>query len=138
MMPVDYALMIQYKVLMQDTKLRVKGFTVVELLVVVAIIVTLTAILIFAFGDWRRRTADTEVKTALNGLAASLKNERNFKNAYPTTVQGVPAAYKPSEGVTIGYTGTATTYCASGTSTAESTAVWYISNTNQVPSKTAC
>lgn len=130
--------MVQYKVLMQSTKAQVKGFTVVELLVVVAIIVTLTALLIFAFGDWRKRTADTEVKTALNSLATSLKNERNFKNAYPTTAQGIPATYKPSDGVTIGYTGTTTSYCASGTSTAESTVVWYISSTNQVPSKTAC
>lgn len=120
------------------TKLRVKGFTVVELLVVVAVIVTLTAILIFSFGGWRQRTADTEVKTALNSLASSLKNERNFSNAYPTTAQGVPATYKPSAGVTIGYTGTASTYCASGTSTAVSTVVWYISSSNQVPSKTAC
>ncbi len=123
---------------MLSTKLRVKGFTVVELLVVVAVIVTLTAILIFTFGDWRRRTADTEAKTALNSLATSLKNERNFKNAYPTTAQGVPATYKPSDGVTIGYTGTTTTYCASATSTAISTVVWYISSTNQVPTKTAC
>lgn len=131
-------LVVQYKVLMLCTKSRSKGFTVVELLVVVAIIVTLTAILIFSFGDWRRRTADTEVKTALTSLAGALKNELNFKNAYPTTAQGVPATYKPSERVTISYTGTATTYCASGTSTAESTAVWYISHTSQIPSKTAC
>ena len=130
--------MVQYKVLMLCIKLRMKGFTVVELLVVIAIIVTLAALLIFAFGDWRVRTADTEVKTALGNLAASLKNDLNFKNAYPTTVQGVPASYKSSDGVTINYTGTTTTYCASGTSTAESNVVWYISNTNQVPSKTAC
>lgn len=123
---------------MQCMTSRSKGFTVVELLVVVAIIVTLTAILVFAFGDWRRRTADTEVKTALTSLAGALKNELNFKNAYPTTAQGVPTTYKPSDTVTIGYTGTATTYCASGTSTAESGVVWYISHTSQVPSKTAC
>ena len=130
--------MVQYKVLMQGTTLRSKGFTVVEFLVVVVVIVILTTILILAFGDWRRRTADTEVKAALNSLATSLKNERNFKNTYPTTAQGIPATYNSSNGVTIGYTGTATTYCASGTSTTQSSVVWYISSSNQVPSKTAC
>ena len=119
-------------------KIQAKGFTVVELLVVITIIVTLTAILVFAFGDWRQRTANTEVKTALTHLAAALKNDLNFDNAYPTTAEGVPSSYQPSDGVTISYTSTTTTYCASGTSTADASVVWYISNTNQVPSKTAC
>lgn len=123
---------------MLRTRSHIKGFTVVELLVVVAIIVVLTAILIFAFGNWRQRTADTEVKSALTHLAASLKNHLNFNNVYPTTAQGVPSTYQPSDGVTINYSGTTTTYCASGTSTADTSVVWYISNTNQVPSKTAC
>ena len=120
---------------MLHSKTHSKGFTVVELLVVIAIIVALAAILIFAFGNWRQRTAETEVKSALTSLAAALKNDLNFNNAYPATV---PGTYKSSDGVSISYTGSGTVYCASGTSTADSTVVWYISSSNQVPSKTAC
>ena len=115
---------------------RSKGFTVVELLVVISVIVVLTTILIFAYSDWRQRAADAEVKTALNHLATALKNDLNFKNTYPLVT--VPDAYKPTDGVTISYTATASTYCVSGTSVADPTIIWYISSSNQVPSKTTC
>lgn len=112
-----------------------KGFTVVELLVVVAVIGVLATITIFAFGSWRARTATTEVKHALTSLSSSLKNELTFNSVYPASV---PTTYDASSTVTINYKSTASTYCASGTSTSVSGVVWYISNTSPTPTKTAC
>lgn len=114
---------------------QVRGFTIVEMIVMVTIIAVLAAITIFAFGAWRSRTATAEVTTALTHLASALKSEQTFNNVYPSSV---PSSYQASTGVTITYTNTSTTYCAKGTSTAVSTVVLYISNTNPVPSGTAC
>ena len=114
---------------------RHQGFTIVELLIMVAIIATLATFTIFAFGSWRTRTARTEVKTALSSLSASLKNELTFNNTYPATV---PSSYQPSNGVTISYKSTATSYCASGTSTAVPTVVWYITDASPTPTQTSC
>lgn len=115
---------------------RRRGFTIVEMIIVIAIIAVLATITIFAFGSWRSRTATTEVRTALSSLASSLKNELTFSNKYPASV---PSTYEPSNGVTINYAPTVTGgYCASGTSTAVPTVVWYISDTSPTPSKTAC
>ena len=114
---------------------RYKGFTVVELLIIICVIAVLATITIFAFGSWRSRTATTEVKSALTSLSTSLKNEMVFNSAYPSTV---PSTYQSSTGVTISYSSTATTYCASGTSTAVPSVVWYITNASTTPTKTSC
>lgn len=113
-----------------------KGFTIVEVLIMVCIIAVLATITIFAFGSWRARTATTEVKNALSSLSSSLKNEMVFNNAYPATV---PSTYKSSTGVTISYkASSSTSYCASGTSTAIPSVVWYITDASPVPTKTSC
>lgn len=117
-------------------KQRRQGFTIIEVLIVVVVIAVLATITIFAFGSWRARTATTEVKTALIHLSSSLKNELTFTNSYPSAV---PSNYKPSTGVTINYSTTGTGgYCASGTSTAVPSVVWYISSSELLPSKTSC
>jgi Tfp pilus assembly protein PilE len=114
-----------------------QGFTIVEVIIMVAVIALLATITIFGFGSWRARTATTEVKGALTSLATSLKSEMNFNSAYPSSV---PSTYRPSTGVTITYvmSGGGTVYCARGASTAVTTVIWYISNANPTPSQTAC
>jgi Tfp pilus assembly protein PilE len=123
--------------MLMHTHATSRGFTIVELIIMIAVIALLASITIFGFGSWRSRTATTEVKGALTNLATSLKSEMNFNSAYPSSV---PSTYRPSDGVTITYTmsGGGTAYCARGTSTAVTSVVWYISNTNPTPSQTAC
>lgn len=111
------------------------GFTIVEILVMVVVIAMLATIMVFGFGSWRARTATTEVKGALTNLASSLKNEMNFNSTYPASV---PSTYRSSDTVTITYVSGGTTYCAKGVSTAVTSVIWYISDTNPTPSQTAC
>lgn len=101
----------------------------------VVVIAMLATIMVFGFGSWRARTATTEVKGALTNLASSLKNEMNFNSTYPASV---PSTYRPSDTVTITYVSAGTTYCAKGVSTAVTSVIWYISDTNPTPSQTAC
>ena len=116
------------------------GFTIVELMVVVAVIGLLATIAIFAFGDWRERAAKTEVQGALSQLASALKDYSNFNNTYPVppVATYTDTSYKSSTTVTISYAATETTYCAQGTSTSVTSVVYKISHDNQIPTAGTC
>ncbi len=117
-----------------------KGFTVVELLVVVVVIVGLATITIFAIGSWRTRTAKTEVTHALSSAASALKNHKNFNNGYPVgSPPTMPSSYDPAQGVTMTYiSGTASTYCLRATSLSVTTVVLYLTQAITTPTATAC
>ena len=117
-----------------------RGFTVVELIVVIVIIAGLATITIFAIGSWRTRTAKTEVTHALSSAATALKNHKTFNNGYPVgSPPTMPSSYDPASGVTLTYiSGTATTYCLRGTSTAVTSVVLYITQALTSPTTTAC
>lgn len=116
------------------------GFTIVELLVVIAIIVALALLTIFAFGNWRARTAQTEIKNELYSVSATLKNYLNFKNAYPATLSAIP--YTGNGNVSLTYTlrGGGLSYCIDASSVSLPTAAhWYIDSANGLtPTSTAC
>ena len=120
---------------------RASGFSIVELLVMIAVIGLLATITVFAFGSWRQRTAVTEVKNDLQAAAVSLKNTRNFDNAYPANQAALLANYQPSRNVTLTYTlrGGGTSYCLKAQSTADPGVVYYIDSAiTTVPTTTAC
>ena len=114
-----------------------KGFTIIEMVVVITVIAILATLTVFSFGSWRERTATTEVKTSLADLATVLKNELNFNSIYPTTV---PSNYTAAKGVTVTYSSrsSGTAYCASAVSKSVTTVKFYITNANPTPSKTSC
>jgi prepilin-type N-terminal cleavage/methylation domain-containing protein len=113
-----------------------RGFTVVELLIVIVLIVILTTITIFAFGDWRQRTAKTEVVNALRSASSAMKSDKNFGAGYPTSLS---TNFLQQSGVTVTYmSGSVTAYCLRGASSAVPSVVYYVSNTATEPSTTAC
>lgn len=117
-----------------------KGFTLIELLVIIAVVAILAALTMFAFGDWRERTAKTEVQTSLTQLVSALKDYSNFNNGYPVppTTTYTNTNYKQQDNVTITYTGTASTYCAQGTSTSVTSVVYKVTHDNQTPVAGSC
>lgn len=112
------------------------GFTIVELIVVIIIIAVLATITSFGIGSWRSRTATTEVKNALKSVGAAMRNEKNFGNGYPLAI---PSSYTAQSGVAVTYmSGSASAYCVKGVSNADSTIVYYMSNSYSEPKTTAC
>lgn len=116
-----------------------RGYTVVELMVVIAIIVALAMITIFAFGQWRARTARTEMKNELTVVASSLQNYINFNNTYPINKESL--SYQSNPNVTLTYTlrGDGASYCLNAESVSVSDEPhWYFDSNNGNVTTTPC
>jgi prepilin-type N-terminal cleavage/methylation domain-containing protein len=61
-----------------------RGFTVVELLVVIVIISILVGIILVTREGWQARSAESTVKSDLLTAMSSMNSAKNFGNAYPT------------------------------------------------------
>lgn len=75
-----------------------KGFTIVELLIVIVVIGILAAITIIAFNGVQRRALVTTLQSDLSNAATGMKLEQAVIGAYPTTL---PATIKASKSVTL-------------------------------------
>lgn len=114
-----------------------RGFTIVELLVVIVMIGILATVVTFAFGNWRAQAAQTELKNELTSIQGKVKDYRNWKNAYPASLTEIE--YEARSGVTITYNATGnTSYCATAVSTVVDAGTWYISNARTLPNNTGC
>jgi|GEM_PF-3130787 len=107
-----------------------RGFTIVELVVVISIIGILSTIVVFSYGGWRQSTVVAQLKSDLNGLVASMEDARNFSNSYPSTYPS--STFKASKGVTI--TGGSTdgvSYCFNAVSSDIPTLYYNIDSVNK-------
>jgi prepilin-type N-terminal cleavage/methylation domain-containing protein len=101
-----------------------KGFTLVEIIVIISVIAILVTIVIVSVGNWRKSTAETEVKSDLKNLSTAMEAARNFGNGYPTSI---PSTFSSSPNVTVTYgSGSSASYCVNAVSTADSTVQYYI------------
>lgn len=101
---------------MQSSKKR--GFTIVELLVVIVIIAIIASILYFILSGWRVETARTEVQNDLKNLTTEIQQYRNFNNTYPATLANLQ--YDNTSSVSISYTLRGDgTYCINASSIPE-------------------
>jgi Tfp pilus assembly protein PilE len=115
-----------------------RGFTIIEVVVIITILALLVGLSYFFIGDWRARAATNEVKSDLNGAASALENIRNFSNGYPATLTNT--VFEPTDTVELDYTLRGDgSYCLIGTSTERSTVVWFVdSRANKQPLQGSC
>jgi len=81
---------------------QTKGFTLVEVLMVVAIIGLLATIAIPQFITYRATAIDSQMKSALKNAAVAMESYFAERQAYPTTVTAIAAVgFDPTAGVTL-------------------------------------
>ena len=116
-------------------KQKLRGFTIVELVVVIAIIGILAGIVLLNMKGWKQRTETSQVQSDLKSAASAMEDARNNTNGYPTSL---PSTFTASQGVTITYTsGSAAGYCINAKSTADPAVAYNIQSTGGVPAPQA-
>lgn len=104
------------------TTKRNRGFTLVELLLVIAVIGILAGITVMGYGAWRKNVAVSQLTSELNGVAGAMESARNFGSGYPLAI---PTTFQPSGDVTLTYkNGDTKTYCIEAT-TIQDTSIIY-------------
>jgi prepilin-type N-terminal cleavage/methylation domain-containing protein len=101
-----------------------RGFTIVELSVVMVVLGILAGIVIVSVGSWRTSAARKEVQSDLNGVVAGMNSARNFNNGYPSSL---PGSFTASPNVQLTYvSGDAGGYCIDGKSKLTASATYFI------------
>jgi prepilin-type N-terminal cleavage/methylation domain-containing protein len=118
-----------------------KGFTIVELMVVVVVIGILATITIVSYGAWRQTATTNQMKSDLNTVAATMENYRTFNNTYQITAinNTTFTNFTPSPGDTL--TGGSTdgiNFCIDATNMQYTTLQWYIDNLSNTPTSGTC
>ncbi len=70
---------------MQQIKQSVRGFSLLEMLVVTAIIGLLASTMVFSYSQFVRQSHDARRKTDLENIRAALEQYRSNNNQYPAT-----------------------------------------------------
>jgi prepilin-type N-terminal cleavage/methylation domain-containing protein len=106
------------------------GFTIVELIVVIAVIGILAGIGVVSYGAWRTSINQNQVKSELAAAASAMESSRNFDAGYPGSV---PPTYAGNDDVTVsgGSSDAGKSYCLDGVSVANNAIQFYIDNTIQ-------
>lgn len=76
-------------------KNQAKGFTLVELLVVISIIGLLASVVLVALSSARAKSRDAKRVADMNQMAKALELYFNDANTYPTAVSGDPSGMVP-------------------------------------------
>lgn len=72
---------------MLKSKISQKGFTIVELLIVIVVIGILAALVLNTFSGVQKRARDTERQTDVNAMATQLEAYYNTAGGYPQAAQ---------------------------------------------------
>lgn len=127
---------------MLDQSNSSKGFTIIELVVVVVVLGVLASIVIVGYGAWRISIATDALKSDLIQAATQLEDARVWSDKYPDSelVESGGLALTKSDGTEYHYlySPSADAYCLAATSSIAGVPVFMVSNKSTVPSEGEC
>lgn len=120
-----------------------RGFTIVELLIVIVVIAVLAALVIVSYNGISRRAAESSLKSSLRSAATKLASDNVIAGAYPATLAEADEGrgLSAQSGTVFEYTYTAAinSYCLTARSTNSSVAPQHIgSSGGMMPQTGAC
>lgn len=78
------------------------GFTLIEVLIIIAIIGVLAVIAIPQFIAYRNKSIDAQMKSDLRNAAVAVESYYTKRNVYPSTIDEVDGfGFQPTDGVTL-------------------------------------
>ena len=89
--------------MLSKMKRNQKGFTLIELMIVVAIIGILAAIAIPQFASYRQRAQDAAAKSALKNLATAQEDYYQQTDHYATATADLVGSFTAEPSVTVGH-----------------------------------
>jgi len=105
------------------------GFTIVEIIVVIAVLAILSTMLVFGYGMWQQNIAKDQMVADLNTVKASMETNKNFASEYDTQL---PTDFVASKGVTVTFVnGNGSSYCVEAASTKTGTTKYFVSSSDQ-------
>lgn len=111
---------------------RNKGFTIVELLVVVVVIAILVVITIVTYNGLTKRAQESATATALSQVAKDIQLYKVHNRVYPNSLEAADVSNMDAD---FQYTGNKSTYCVTGTVGSTS---MYITEASTKPTKGGC
>ena len=107
-----------------------RGFTIIELMIIIVVISILVSITYLVYDSWRQRAAETQVNNELTQAASSLKQASNFGSSYPATAD-FSKVYQPGPEVNLDYQLRPDgTYCLNGSSQTVSSVEYSVDSRN--------
>ncbi len=114
-----------------------RGFTVVELLVVIVVIGVLSGITVMAYGAWRDDTDKTVLESDLRGAATVMKQRLTSDGTYPSVLSSDD--FKRGDGVTINVrSANKKFYCLEATLAGSSLGTYMTSSVSAQPTAGVC
>jgi prepilin-type N-terminal cleavage/methylation domain-containing protein len=113
------------------------GFTIIELLVSIAVIAILGTIMTISYSGWRERVAETEMKNDLAAAAAAMQQFINFNNTFPETI---PASFQGNSSVTltVNRSPDGLSYCIDAVSSKDPSILYFIDSSSSEPQLGSC
>lgn len=109
-----------------------RGFTIVELLVVIVVIAVLAAITVVAFNGVQRRAQTSAVSSSLGAAVKKIRLYHVDNNVYPPTLADAGISDSTT---TYQYSSTANSYCVTGT---QGSVSLYVSDAQSTPVAGGC
>lgn len=112
--------------------LYTKGFTIVELLIVIVIIGILATLAVVGFNGVQEKATEATLKTDLANAERQLENAKTLAGSYPSSASDV----KKSDGTTFEYTVSGGQFCITASSASTDVTYFFNSTTRQVQTGT--
>ena len=114
------------------------AYTLVELVVIIAVLGILVSMVVISYGSWNRSMAVASVKSDLSHVVSAMESYRNFNNTYPMDVMNLSNFESSPDVIISGGSADGKSYCVNGISENDSSVHYYITSDGGSATEGSC